>query len=103
MKDTSLFGYAARSGLNYLMYPFGGSSYMGYVGNSDGWKMTLSLITAFPAKEIALGNITTLFGSQANFQLFVSTNIPIVISYMTIFLLYLPCAATISVLRKEGG
>ncbi|MBQ2349599.1 MAG: ferrous iron transporter B, partial [Mycoplasma sp.] len=101
--DTSLFGYAARSGLNYLMYPFGGSSYMGYVGNSDGWKMTLSLITAFPAKEIALGNITTLFGSQANFQLFVSTNIPIVISYMTIFLLYLPCAATISVLRKEGG
>ena len=65
--------------------------------------MTLSLITAFPAKEIALGNITTLFGSQANFQLFVSTNMPIAISYMTIFLLYIPCAATISIMRKEGG
>ena len=101
--DVSLFGYAAKDGLNYLMYPFGGSSSMGYVGNNDGWKMTLSLITAFPAKEIALGNITTLFGSQTSFQLFVSANMPIAISYMTIFLLYIPCAATISTMCKEGG
>ena len=101
--DVSLFGYIARNGLNYLMYPFGGTSLLGYVGNKEGWKTTLSLITAFPAKEIALGNITTLFGSQANFELFVNANMPIAISYMTIFLLYIPCAATISIMRKEGG
>jgi len=65
--------------------------------------MTLSLITAFPAKEIALGNISILFAGQENFRNFVTQNMPIAISYMTIFLLYIPCAATISVLRKEGG
>ena len=100
--DISLFGYAAH-GLNYLMYPFGGINQHGYIGNNNGWKMTLSLITAFPAKEIALGNISTLFANQDNFKTFVSQNMPIAISYMTIFLLYVPCAATISVLRKEGG
>lgn len=101
--DVSLFGYIARGGLNYLMYPFGGTSLLGYVGNKEGWKMTLSLVTAFPAKEIALGNITTLFGSQGNFEFFVKTSMPIAISYMTIFLLYIPCAATISTMREEGG
>lgn len=100
--DISFFGYIAR-GLNYLMYPLGGNSQHGYVGNNEGWKMTLSLITAFPAKEIALGNISILFAGQENFRNFVTQNMPIAISYMTIFLLYIPCAATISVLRKEGG
>ena len=85
------------------MYPFGGINQHGYIGNNNGWKMTLSLITAFPAKEIALGNISTLFANQDNFKTFVSQNMPIAISYMTIFLLYVPCAATISVMRKEGG
>lgn len=100
--DISLFGYAAH-GLNYLMYPFGGFSQHGYIGNNDGWKITLSLITAFPAKEIALGNISTLFTNQDSFKIFASQNMSIAISYMTIFLLYIPCAATISVMRKEGG
>ncbi len=98
----SFFGYIAQ-GLNYLMYPLGGNSQHGYVGNNEGWKITLSLITAFPAKEIALGNISILFNGQENFGNFVKQNMPIAISYMTIFLLYIPCAATISVLRKEGG
>ena len=100
--DQSLFGYMAY-GLNYLMYPFGTNTSLGFVGNPDGWKMTLSLVTAFPAKEIALSNITTLFGSTEAFQTFIRLNVPIGISYMVILLLYLPCTATISIMRKEGN
>jgi len=33
--DISFFGYIAR-GLNYLMYPLGGNSQHGYVGNNEG-------------------------------------------------------------------
>ena len=100
--DQSLFGYMAY-GLNYLMYPFGANTSLGFVGNHDGWKMTLSLVTAFPAKEIALSNMTTLFGSTEAFQTFIRSNVPIGISYMVILLLYLPCTATISIMRKEGN
>ena len=100
--DQSLFGYIAY-GLNYLMYPFGANTSLGFVGNPDGWKMTLSLVTAFPAKEIAISNISTLFGSTETFQTFIRANIPIGISYMVILLLYLPCAATISIMHKEGN
>jgi len=100
--NQSLFSYMAY-GLNYLMYPFGTNTSLGFVGNPDGWKMTLSLVTAFPAKEIALSNMTTLFGSTEAFQTFIRSNIPIGISYMVILLLYLPCTATISIMRKEGN
>ena len=100
--NQSLFSYMAY-GLNYLMYPFGTNTSLGFVGNPDGWKMTLSLVTAFPAKEIALSNITTLFGSTEAFQTFIRLNVPIGISYMVILLLYLPCTATISIMRKEGN
>ena len=100
--NQSLFSYMAY-GLNYLMYPFGTNTSLGFVGNPDGWKMTLSLVTAFPAKEIALSNMTTLFGSTEAFQTFIRLNVPIGISYMVILLLYLPCTATISIMRKEGN
>ena len=100
--NQSLFSYMAY-GLNYLMYPFGTNTSLGFVGNPDGWKMTLSLVTAFPAKEIALSNMTTLFGSTEAFQTFIRSNVPIGISYMVILLLYLPCTATISIMRKEGN
>lgn len=98
--DQSLIGYFSK-GINYIMYPFGLNDSKGWVGNENGWKMTLSLISALPAKEIALSNISLLFGNESSG--FIINQIPIGISYLVIFMLYMPCVATISAMIKEGG
>lgn len=98
--DTSFIGYAGKY-LNYLMYPMGGNLSKGWVGSNEGWKMTVSLISAFPAKEIAVSNINVLFANT--FNTFISKNIPIGMSYLVILMIYLPCLATFRIVVKEGG
>lgn len=98
--DKSFIGYFGRY-MNYLMFPMGGNSEYGWVGNDQGWKMTVSLISAFPAKEIAVSNLNLLFAG--NFDAYISTQIPIGMSYLIILMLYLPCLATFRIVVKEGG
>jgi ferrous iron transport protein B len=80
-------------GFNYVMYPVGFYS-------QDGWKMTASLISAFPAKEIALTNLNLLFPSGGASGFF-SSNIPLGLSYLTILMFYTPCSATVAVMHRE--
>lgn len=93
----SFISYISR-GINALFYPVG--FYF-----DDGWKLTASLLTAFPAKEIAVGNIQLLFGSQAAFTTYITsgTHISQGLSYLVIFMFYLPCAATAASMIKESN
>lgn len=95
--DTSFVAYISK-GINYLMYPVGFYS-------EDSWKLTASLITAFPAKEIAVANIQLLFGTEEAFATYISqgTHIAQGLSYLVIFAFYLPCAATIGAIKKESN
>ena len=95
--DISFVAYVSK-GINYLMYPVG-------FYDAESWKLTASLITAFPAKEIAVANIQLLFGTEESFATYISqgTHIAQGISYLVIFSFYLPCAATIGTLKKESN
>ncbi len=94
--EVSFIGYIAK-GVNYIMYPVG-------FYEDDGWKLTASLITAFPAKEIAVANIELLFGSNDAFALYFSqgTHIAQGIAYLVILMFYIPCTATLAVMKKES-
>jgi ferrous iron transport protein B len=82
----SLLGYASE-GLHYIFIP------IGFRGD-DGWKLTASLLSAFPAKEIAITNITMLG---------ITFNVADGLSYLVMIMLMTPCIATCTVLKKEAG
>ncbi len=103
--DTSLIAEASR-GINYLMYPMGGTNKFSWIGDQDnGWKLMTSLISAFPAKEIALSNLALLFPGENSFANTIGMyqNMPLGISYLLMLMFYLPCASTIIIIKKEGG
>lgn len=93
--EQSLLGYFSK-GINYILYPCG-------FYNDDGWKLTTSLITAFPAKEIAITNLGLLFPEGFSSYFDVPTHIAQGLSYIFILMFYLPCAATISAIKKESN
>lgn len=93
--EQSLLGYFSK-GINYILYPCG-------FYNDDGWKLTASLITAFPAKEIAITNLGLLFPEGFSSYFDVPTHIAQGLSYIFILMFYLPCAATISSIKKESN
>jgi len=64
--------------------------------------MTASLISAFPAKEIALSNLNLLFPNGA-FPNYIHQYIPLGLSYITMLMLMMPCSATIATMKKEGS
>ena len=100
--DESLLAYAGK-GINYLMFPFGGNSIHGWVNNPNGWKMTVSLISSIPAKETAISNLEILFGDEHVLNSFMINELPITLSYLVVFMLYIPCLTTIQIVKKEGG
>lgn len=94
--DKSLIAYAGR-GLQYLFIPIGfGNIATGHISN-DGWKLTTSLLSALPAKEIAIANLGVLYTS--------TPAIPLneMLSYITMILLMMPCGGTIAIMKKEIG
>ncbi len=97
----SFIGYLGKY-VDYIFYPMGGNLSQGWVGNPDGWKMCTSLISAFPAKEIALTNLNLLFPNDT-LTPFISSHIPMGVSYLVILTFYLPCLATSVIIKKEGG
>ena len=71
------------------------------------WKLTVALITSFMAKENAIATLGVLFGRTAEMGLLEtisSTYSPAVgLSFMVVTLLFIPCVATVAVIKQETG
>lgn len=100
--NPSIDGGIDRSFLRYIAWPF---QYLLYpIGLGQDWRFSVSLLAAFPAKEIAASNIEILFGGISGFQTAIQA-LPIGISlaYLMFFSFYVPCMVTIVILIKEIG
>ena len=71
------------------------------------WKLTVALITSFMAKENAIATLGVLYGRTAEFGLLETISMtysPAVgLSFMVVTLLFIPCAATVAVIKQETG
>ena len=64
------------------------------------WKMSVCLLTGLPAKEAIVSTMGILYPSDGTLTAFTPTT---AYAFMVFVLLYFPCVATISTLRKEIG
>lgn len=77
------------------------------IGNWMGldWKLTVALITSFMAKENAIATLGVLFGRSEEMgllQTISSAYTPAVgLSFMVVTLLFIPCVATVAVIKQE--
>jgi ferrous iron transport protein B len=78
------------------------------------WRLTVALITSFPAKENAIATLSVLFGSAAQGggleapgglagTLAATFSIATAAAFLTVSLLFIPCMATVAVIRQESG
>jgi len=69
------------------------------------WRLTVALITSFPAKENAVATLGVLFGSSpdaALAQTLASTfSTASALSFLVVTMLFIPCMATVAVIRQE--
>jgi ferrous iron transport protein B len=68
------------------------------------WRLTVALITSFPAKENAIATLGVLFGNnpQGLVQTLTSTYSPATgLSFLVVTMLFIPCMATVAVIRQE--
>ena len=69
------------------------------------WRLTVALITSFPAKENAVATLGVLFGSSpaaALAQTLTSTfSVASGLSFLVVTMLFIPCMATVAVIRQE--
>ncbi len=65
------------------------------------WRISTALITGFMAKESVVATLNVLFGSTANLLSAISG--PEAISLLVFCLLYTPCVAAISAVKRELG
>jgi ferrous iron transport protein B len=69
------------------------------------WRLTVALITSFPAKENAVATLGVLFGSSpdaALAQTLTSTfSTASALSFLVVTMLFVPCMATVAVIRQE--
>ncbi|MEG0879408.1 MAG: ferrous iron transport protein B [Malacoplasma sp.] len=81
----------------YLFIPAG-------IGND--WRIVASLLSAFPAKEIAASNIELLFNGANGFRDFIDSNqnsAGILTSFIIFLSFYTPCMSTVITMKKEAG
>lgn len=64
------------------------------------WKMSVCLLTGLPAKEAIVSTMGILYHGNAALSAFTPLT---AFGFMTFVLLYFPCIATISTLRREAG
>ena len=65
------------------------------------WRICASLITGFMAKESVVSTLLVLFGSEGAVQALLT---PLTAASLLVFcLLYTPCAAAVSAVRRELG
>jgi ferrous iron transport protein B len=71
------------------------------------WRMTVALLTSFPAKENAVATLGVLFGGASNAgltQTLAATYSPAsALSFLVVTMLFIPCVATIAVIKQETG
>ncbi len=71
------------------------------------WRLTVALLTSFMAKENAIATLGVLFGNTAGSglaQTLVAAYTPATaLAFLTVSVLFIPCAATVAVIRQETG
>ncbi|MBE0699388.1 MAG: ferrous iron transport protein B, partial [Anaerolineaceae bacterium] len=71
------------------------------------WRLTVALLTSFLAKENAIATLGVLFGGSADAglaQTLAATYSPATgLAFLTVSLLFIPCAATVATIRQETG
>jgi ferrous iron transport protein B len=74
------------------------------------WRLTVALIASFPAKENAIATLGVLFGNVPSglqgglAQTLAATfSIATATAFLTASLLFIPCMATVAVIRQESG
>ncbi len=92
--ENSLIGHVGKF-LVPLFEPFG----------IDDWKPVVALIFGALAKEVVVGTLGTLYGSEENVthalsHVFTPES---ALAYMVFTLLYIPCVATIAAIKQESG
>ncbi len=69
------------------------------------WRLTVALISSFPAKENAIATLGVLFGSSANAGLAQTLHATFStasgLSFLVVTMLFIPCMATVAVIRQE--
>jgi len=69
------------------------------------WRLTVALITSFPAKENAIATMGVLFGSSPNgglAQTLTATySSASALSFLVVTMLFIPCMATVAAIRQE--
>jgi len=69
------------------------------------WRLTVALITSFPAKENAIATLGVLFGSRPDAgltqTLTASFSRASALSFLVVTMLFIPCMATVAVIRQE--
>jgi len=88
--------YLARIG--YLLEPVG--RLMGF-----DWRLTVALLTSFIAKENSIATLGVLFGTGAGGglaeQLAGTFSAATALAFLTVQMLFVPCVATVAVIRQE--
>lgn len=69
------------------------------------WQSTVALIFGFLAKEVVISTFGVLFGGADQLNSMLGSNFTNIsaISFMVMTLIYIPCVATIAVIRREIG
>lgn len=71
------------------------------------WRLTVALITSFPAKENAIATLGVLFGSAPEDGLAEALSAAFstasALSFLVVTMLFVPCMATVAVIRQETG
>jgi ferrous iron transport protein B len=69
------------------------------------WRLTVALITSFPAKENAVATLGVLFGNSPDAglaeTLTSSFSTASALSFLVVTMLFIPCMATVAVIRQE--
>lgn len=87
--------YLARIG--YFLEPVG--RWMGL-----DWRLTVALLTSFTAKENSIATLGVLFGAtEAGLAQTVAASYSLAtgLSFLTVSILFIPCAATVAVIKQE--
>jgi ferrous iron transport protein B len=92
------------------------TSYLAQIGNffapigewmGMDWKLTVALLSSFMAKENLIATLGVLFGRTEEFglvQMLSATYTPAVgLAFMVVSILFIPCAATVAVIKQETG
>jgi len=71
------------------------------------WRLTVALLTSFPAKENAIATLGVLFGvsPEAGLTSLLTASYPTAtaLAFLVTTILFIPCMATVAVIRQETG